>query len=217
MLLNIRNVIPDLIEYILSTPMLLEFIFLITLIGYFTVVHLLKKHKVIKWDTFTLSTIVVVLLSSIAFAFGSNTSKTFIIDSEWKTIYTNDQNATITLKNYDNIRYIDLSLPYTITAGKELSKYYEKFNNRPNDWEGYIMAEKDGDTVTRPVILHPENIISSSKITEKSKITKIEYRKISGYYKKLGSYQGNFIPYDHDEIRVTIGENHQETLNKLFD
>ena len=217
MLLNIRNAIPDLIEYILSTPLRLEFIFISTLIIYFTGIRLLKKFNIFKEDTFTLSTIVVVLLSSITFAFGSNTSTTFVIDSDWKTIYTNDQNATITLKNYDNIRYIDLSLPYTITAGKELSKYYDIFNNRSNDWNGYIMAEKDGDTVTRPVILHPENIISSSKITEKSKITKIEYRKISGYYKKLGSYQGRFIPYDRDEIRVTIGENHQETLNKLFD
>lgn len=217
MLLNIRNVVPDLIEHILSTPMLLEFIFLITLISYFTVVRLLKKFNVIKWDTFTLSTIVVVLVSSITLAFGSNTTTNFVIDSDWKTIYTNDQNATITLKNYNNIRYIDLSMPYNITAGKELSEYYKIFKEPDRDWQGYIMAEKDGDTVTRPVILHPENIISSSKITEKSKITKIEYRKISGYYKKLGSYQGRFIPYDRDEIRVTIGENHQETLNKLFD
>lgn len=211
------NPIETLIETILSTPMLLEFIFIITLIIYFTGIRLLKKFNIFKEDTFTLSTIVVVLLSSITFAFGSNTSTQFVIDSEWKTIYTNDQNATITLKNYNNIRYIDLSMPYNITAGKELSEYYKIFKERDDDWQGYIMAEKDGDTITRPVILHPENIISSSKITEKSKITKIEFRKISGYYKKLGSYQGQFIPYDRDEIRVTIGENHQEALNQLFD
>lgn len=205
------------IEEILSIPMLLEFLFLVAISTYFTILHLLKKFKVIKEGTFTLSTIAVLLISTVSIIILSNTSTQFVIDSEWKTIYTNDQNATITLKNYNNIRYIDLSMPYNITAGKELSEYYKIFKETDRDWQGYIMAEKDGDTVTRPVILHPENIISSSKITEKSKITKIEYRKISGYYKKLGSYQGRFIPYDRDEIRVTIGENHQDTLNKLFD
>lgn len=205
------------IEEILSIPMLLEFLFFVAISTYFTILHLLKKFKVIKEDTFTLSTIAVLLISTVSIIILSNTSTQFVIDSEWKTIYTNDQNATITLKNYNNIRYIDLSMPYNITAGKELSEYYKIFKEPDRDWQGYIMAEKDGDTVTRPVILHPENIISSSKITEKSKITKIEYRKISGYYKKLGSYQGRFIPYDRDEIRLTIGENHQDTLNKLFD
>lgn len=205
------------IEEILSIPMLLEFLFFVAISTYFTILHLLKKFKVIKEYTFTLSTIAVLLISTVSIIILSNTSTQFVIDSEWKTIYTNDQNATITLKNYNNIRYIDLSMPYNITAGKELSEYYKIFKEPDRDWQGYIMAEKDGDTVTRPVILHPENIISSSKITEKSKITKIEYRKISGYYKKLGSYQGRFIPYDRDEIRLTIGENHQDTLNKLFD
>ena len=205
------------IEEILSIPMLLEFLFFVAISTYFTILHLLKKFKVIKEDTFTLSTIAVLLISTVSIIILSNTSTQFVIDSEWKTIYTNDQNATITLKNYNNIRYIDLSMPYNITAGKELSEYYKIFKEPDRDWQGYIMAEKDGDTVTRPVILHPENIISLSKITEKSKITKIEYRKISGYYKKLGSYQGRFIPYDRDEIRLTIGENHQDTLNKLFD
>lgn len=205
------------IEEILSIPMLLEFLFFVAISTYFTILHLLKKFKVIKENTFTLSTIAVLLISTVSIIILSNTSTQFVIDSEWKTIYTNDQNATITLKNYNNIRYIDLSMPYNITAGKELSEYYKIFKEPDRDWQGYIMAEKDGDTVTRPVILHPENIISSSKITEKSKITKIEYRKISGYYKKLGSYQGRFIPYDRDEIRLTIGENHQDTLNKLFD
>ena len=79
------------------------------------------------------------------------------------------------------------------------------------------MAEKDGDTVTHHVILRANNIISTSKITEKSKISKIEYRKSYGYYKTFGPYKGRMIPYGTDEIRVTIGENHQETLNKLFD
>ena len=204
------------IEEILSIPMLLEFLFLVAISTYFTILHLLKKFKVIKENTFTLSTIAVLLISTVSIIILSNVSTKFVTDNEWKTIYTNDQQATITLKNYDNYRYLDLSMPYNITAGKELSEYYKVFI-RDHDWQGYIMAEKDGDTVTRPVRLKPENIISASKITEKSKISKIDYRKINGYYKTLGPYTGRFIPYVRDDIRVTIGENHQETLNKLFD
>ena len=153
------------IEEILSIPMLLEFLFLVAISTYFTILHLLKKFKVIKESTFTLSTIAILLISTVSIIILSNVSTEFVTDNEWKTIYTNDQQATITLKNYDNYRYLDLSMPYDITAGKELSEYYKVFI-RDRDWQGYIMAEKEGDTVTRAVSLKPENIISSSKITE---------------------------------------------------
>lgn len=78
------------IEEILSIPMLLEFLFFVAISTYFTILHLLKKFKVIKEDTFTLSTIAVLLISTVSIIILSNTSTQFVIDSEWKTIYTND-------------------------------------------------------------------------------------------------------------------------------
>lgn len=208
--------IQTIMEEILSHSLLLETIFIGIIILFYLCSLLLKKFKIIKSNS-CLSSIILIIISLVIIIIGySNTNTEVIMDNEWKTIYPNNQNTNITLKNYDTYRYIDLSLPYSIDVSKELLEKYKVFAN-DEDWYGYVMAEKDGDTVTHHVILRANNIISTSKITEKSKISKIEYRKSYGYYKTFGPYKGRMIPYGTDEIRVTIGENHQETLNKLFD
>ena len=62
-------------------------------------------------------------------------------------------------------------------------------------------------------------VISDGEITKNSKIVKIEYSPVKGYYQKLWSFTGDLIdaPKDSAEIRVTIQNESKSELNNLFE
>lgn len=112
--------IQTIMEEILSHPLLLETIFIGIIILFYLCSLLLKKFKIIKSNS-CLSSIILIIISLVIIIIGySNTNTEVIMDNEWKTIYPNNQNTNITLKNYDTYRYIDLSLPYSIDVSMEI-------------------------------------------------------------------------------------------------
>ena len=130
-----------------------------------------------------------------------------ITTTDWKTIYTNDIDAQVTL-----------SIPTSdvfhtrrhVTAGSELGNNYDSFESASNDVA--IRAAKNNAVAGRIVRLSQDNIIVNGQLSAYAKITKIEYHETTKQFKHHTSSVG--------EIRVTIDgtktDGDKEELEKLF-
>ena len=130
-----------------------------------------------------------------------------ITTTDWKTIYTNDIDAQVTL-----------SIPTSdvfhtrrhVTAGSELGNNYDSFESASNDIA--IRAAKNNAVADRMVRLSQDNIIVNGQLSEYAKITKIEYHETTKQFKHHTSSVG--------EIRVTIDgtktDGDKEELERLF-
>ena len=204
------------IEKLLSYPHLLATLFLIVLMIALVLFFVFVKYK--KMDADKALEIVGIFLG---LTFGSslyisdNVQRTYVSDYTWKQIYTNNVNADVTLKQIEF-----LSESHDIKVGKPLDFYEQLFDNikKHNEQRTFeITAKNDNETVTKTAQL--TQVISDGEITKNSKIVKVEYRPVKGYYQKLWSFTGNLIdaPKDSAEIRVTIQNESQSELNNLFE
>lgn len=144
--------------------------------------------------------------------------------TDWKQLYTNDQNINILLTDYSepNKRKSEYD---TNKAGEKLGKFYENikdeflgFNN--DEWTGYVVATTDGQELSKYVHLSKNNI--EGELTPESQITKIEYREMTKIYYSLWGYNSNEQEVDSPrEIRISVRtdnetNNTKNKLNQLF-
>lgn len=137
--------------------------------------------------------------------------------SDWKQIYTNNEDAKIELQF--NYLYPEKNIinPKDDVINKSLIDKLKKF-----DYEGKILATKNENlSETRKFKLDKSNIVLEDKIddSDKFKITKIEYRKVESKklnFKMIEYEENNKVDYD-GEIRITISPiKKDESLIKLF-
>lgn len=149
------------------------------------------------------------LLELIGLKFLSLINETFIYDTNWKKIYTNDINTNVNIATNSSCNII--------VAGEKLDYKYEFFTYYNN--QAKIIIEKDNVSYSKKVNINIKNIIINGELNENSKITKIEYRKIQGVQKYLFSYEGPIEKTDIDgELRITIDEDpKQKELKQLFE
>lgn len=149
------------------------------------------------------------LLELIGLKFLSLINETFIYDTDWKQIYTNDINANVNIATNSSCNII--------VAGEKLDYKYEFFTYYNN--QAKIIIEKDNVSYSKKVNINLKDIIINGDLNENSKITKIEYRKIQGVQKYLFSYEGPIEKTDIDgELRITIDEDpKQKELKQLFE
>ena len=140
--------------------------------------------------------------------------------TEWKQLYTNDQNITILLTDYSepNRRKSEYD---TNKAGEKLGRFYENIKDEflgfnDDEWTGYVVATTDGQELSKYVHLSKDNI--EGELTPESQITKIEYREMTKIYYSLWGYNGNEQEVDSPrEIRISVNTNDEtnNTKNKL--
>ena len=137
--------------------------------------------------------------------------------SDWKQIYTNNEDAKIELQF--NYLYPEKNIinPKDDVINKSLIDKLKKF-----DYEGKILATKNENlSETRKFKLDKSNIVLEDNIddSDKFKITKIEYRKVKSKklnFKMIEYEENNKVDYD-GEIRITISPiKKDESLIKLF-
>ena len=204
------------IENLLSYPHLLATLFLIVLIIALVLFVVFVKYKEMDADNaLEIVGIFLVFTLGSSLYISDNVQRTYVSDYTWKQIYTNDVNADVTLKQIEF-----LSESHDIKAGKPLECYerlFDNINKHKEQRRFEITAKNDNETVTKTAQL--TQVISDGEITKNSKIVKIEYRPVKGYYQKLWSFTGDLIdaPKDSAEIRVTIQNESKSELNNLFE
>lgn len=204
------------IEKLLSYPHLLATLFLFVLIIALVLFVVFVKYKEMDADkALKIVGIFLGLTFGGSLYISDNVQRTYVSDYTWKQIYTNDVNADVTLKQIEV-----LSETHDIKVGKPLDCYERLFDNikKHNEQPLFeITVKNDNETVTKTAQL--TQVISDGEITKNSKIVKIEYRPVKGYYQKLWSFTGDLIdaPKDSAEIRVTIQNESKSELNNLFE
>ncbi|RKV77726.1 MAG: hypothetical protein D8H99_51855 [Streptococcus sp.] len=204
------------IEKLLSYPHFLATLFLIVLMIALVLFVVFVKYKEMDADkALKIVGIFLGLTFGGSLYISDNVQRTYVSDYTWKQIYTNDVNADVTLKQIEF-----LSETHDIKVGKPLDCYERLFDNikKHNEQPLFeITVKNDNETVTKTAQL--TQVISDGEITKNSKIVKIEYRPVKGYYQKLWSFTGDLIdaPKDSAEIRVTIQNESKSELNNLFE
>lgn len=132
-----------------------------------------------------------------------------VYDSDWKQIYTNDENLELTLELNGN----------SFKAGSELGESYTKLNFSYFEDGNVIATDASGFKETRSIRLKAENVKDNGELSSKSKITKVEYRPVKGRVKTALGLTGPEEKVGYDgEIRITIeSQEKSDSLKKLFD
>ena len=149
------------------------------------------------------------LLELIVLKFLSLINETFIYDTNWKQIYTNDINANVKIETKSSYN--------VIVAGEKLDYKYDFFTYYNN--QAKIVIEKDNVSYSKKVNINLKDVIINGELNENSKITKIEYRNIKGVQKYLFGHEGPIEKTDiNGELRITIDEDpRQKELKQMFE
>lgn len=152
--------------------------------------------------------------ASIPFYIGQNISIENVSEGDWVQIYSNDQNANIS---------IYFSPTSSMKAGEELSSSdlnkLKTLYSRNETEDVTVSASKDGAEERRAVNIDGRNISIPLNRDHGMKITKIEYQKIVGQRKTLFGHHGNVTSSTVDgQIKITVGEEKKdESLKEIFD
>ena len=131
--------------------------------------------------------------------------------TEWKQLYTNDQNINILLTDYSDPSKRKSEYD-TNKAGEKLGRFYENITDEfqgfhHNEWTGYVVATTDGEELSKYVHLSKDNI--EGNLTPESQITKIEYRETTKIYYSLWGHNGDEQEMGTPrEIRITLNPKH---------
>lgn len=147
--------------------------------------------------------------------------------TEWKQLYTNEQNINILLTDYSDPA--ERTSDYRVNkAGEKLGRFSDSIQDEfqginGKEWTGYVVATTDGQELSKYVHLSKDNI--EGELTPESKITKIEYREMTKIYYSLGGHNGDEQEVETPrEIRITVDTSNEakaeaeakDKLNKLF-
>lgn len=140
----------------------------------------------------------------------SSVRNEYIHDSDWATIYTQNEKNCVSLKLKSHGTYPG---EFTTSTCSRLDKDYIKFKQLINDSNphGSITLEtnlevKDQND-TRTINLDSKNIIIEDELNENSKITKIEYVSTSKIKRTLFGFASD--PFDSNmdgDLRITISQ-----------
>lgn len=176
-------------------------------------IELNLKYETRQRLTMIFAALFVVSMSSI-FYISQNISIENVPEGDWVQIYSNDQNANIS---------IYFSPTSSMKAGEELSSSdlnkLKTLYSRNETEDVTVSASKDGAEERRAVNLDGRNISIPLNRDHGIKITKIEYQKIVGQRKTLFGHHGNVTSSTVDgQIKVTVGEEKKdESLKEIFD
>lgn len=168
-----------------------------------------KTRKRLEQFFMILPMVITLVLISIMLYIKSNTTEEYTRNSDWKVIYTNDIDAKIELHvEVGNL----IGLKKRITAGEQIKTHRILQTTR----NGTLTATKGESKENKKIRLDKSNVIVSGSLSTTSKITKIEYRPVTGKRNTaFGKYGDEMTPDIDGEVRVTIESNEDENAKKL--
>lgn len=145
------------------------------------------------------------------------TAKQPISNKAWKRVYTNNENASVEISFEDGYQE-----KYSIKAGENSSdsiqKLYNKLNNNSVVYDVKITVSQGENKLTKIVAISKDNFVRNKVDLNNSLVTKVEYRPIEGFARKMFGESGT--PEESDEtgeIKITLGSSENKKLKKIFE
>lgn len=151
-----------------------------------------------------LSVIIPGLLISSPMLIQNNVMHEYTSETEWTTVYGDDNNADVVVYVGEQIySHVPISLP--LKAGRDLTNVFEPFLRLRQHQLGKLKIATKDKTETKTISIDKYNILSNKTITKKSKITKVEYRPVTGKRIRFIGYQSESLQSDvNGQVRITI-------------
>lgn len=140
-----------------------------------------------------------------------------ISNEAWKQVYTNNENASVEI-SFEG----EEQGQYTIKAGENSSdniqKLYNKLNSDSVVCDVKITVSQGKNKFTKVVAISKDNFVRNKVDLNNSLVTKVEYRPIEGFARKMFGETGT--PEESDEtgeIKITLGSSENQNLKKIFE
>jgi hypothetical protein len=140
-----------------------------------------------------------------------------ISNKAWKQVYTNNEHASVEISFEGGEQE-----KHTIKAGENSSdnirKLYNKLNSDSVVYDVKITVSQGKNKLTKVVAITKDNFVRNKVDLNNSQITKVEYRPIEGFARKMFGEAGT--PEENDEtgeIKITLGSSENQNLKKIFE
>lgn len=204
----------------LDCPVLLIlFAFVIVLVLMYIVCYLPDKwtDKKILSNTFIFLCFFIMIVGIASSVLVYFSIKQPISNKAWKQVYTNNKNASVEISFGDEYQE-----KYSIKAGEDSSdniqKLYNKLNRNSVVYNVKITVSQGKNKLTKVVAITKGNFLRNKVDLNNSLISKIEYRPIEGFARKVFGETGT--PEESNEtgeIKITLGSSENKKLNEIFE
>lgn len=135
-----------------------------------------------------------------------------VSSSEWKTIYSNEQNAKIELT------YRTSSIEVSDEIGSRFADIFSSLSDSDSKTISVTASESDYKK-SEDFELLKDNLVSNGDIDKSSKIVKIEIRTADYVETNFFGFKGRNDLYQPREVRITIESNSnvQQEVDKIFE
>lgn len=147
----------------------------------------------------------------------SSSVKQPISNESWKQVYTNNEHASVEI-SFEG----EEQEKYTIKAGENSSdniqKLYNKLNSDSVVCDVKITVSQGENKFTKVVAISKDNFVRNKVDLNNSQVTKVEYRPIEGFARKMFGETGT--PEERGEvgeIKIKLGSSENKKLKKIFE
>ena len=175
-----------------------------------------NRKNIIEYITFFIM-FSIIIYSIIFTVLISSSVKQPISNKSWKQVYTNNEHASVEISFEDGCQE-----KYSIKAGENSSdsiqKLYNKLNNNSVVYDVKITVSQGKNKLTKVVAISKDNFVRSKVDLNNSQVTKVEYRPIEGFARKMFGESGT--PEESGEtgeIKITLGSSENQNLKKIFE
>ena len=136
----------------------------------------------------------------------------------WKQVYTNNENASVEISFEEGCYQKKYSIKAGENSSDNIRKLYNKLNSDSVVYDVKITVSQGKNKLTKVVAITKDNFVRNKVDLNNSQITKVEYRPIEGFARKMFGETGT--PEENDEtgeIKITLGSSENQNLKKIFE
>lgn len=167
-----------------------------------------------EWSMLALNNLTIAcILAFFSIAFFTTTiSSKPVSSSEWKTIYSNEQNVEIKLT------YRTSSIEVSDEIGARFADIFSNLSDSDSKTIS-VTASKSDYKKSEDFLLSKENLVSNGDIDKSSKIVKVEIRSTDYMETNFFGFKGRNDLYQPKEVRITLASNSnvKQEVDKIFE
>lgn len=141
-----------------------------------------------------------------------------ISNKAWKQVYTNNENASVEISFEEGCYQKKYSIKAGENSSDNIRKLYNKLNSDSVVYDVKITVSQGRNKLTKVVAITKDNFVRNKVDLNNSQVTKVEYRPIEGFARKMFGETGT--PEENDEtgeIKITLGSSENKKLKKIFE
>lgn len=141
-----------------------------------------------------------------------------ISNKAWKQVYTNNENASVEISFEEGCYQKKYSIKAGENSSDNIRKLYNKLNSDSVVYDVKITVSQGKNKLTKVVAITKDNFVRNKVDLNNSQVTKVEYRPIEGFARKMFGETGT--PEENDEtgeIKITLGSSENKKLKKIFE